>query len=416
MKNHHASAPHPPVDAETAGPADRPRSLYVHVPFCVRRCSYCDFAVQATREAPTDEWLDAVVTEMRLLAAERGWNAPLALDTVYLGGGTPSMLRPSAMAQLRRRLEPYAVWDESAEWTCEANPESFTREIAAAWRDAGVNRLSLGAQTFHEPALRWMGRMHGVDGPRRAMEAARAAGFGNVSVDLIFGLPSRLERDWAADLFHALALEPEHVSLYGLTAEAAAPLGRWVGEGREVLADEDRYADEYLLAHHTLTGAGFEHYEVPNFGLPGRRSRHNFVYWTGVPYAALGPGAHGFHPPLRRWNVRGWDAYRRMLLEEGRLPTDGEEEVDAETAGLERAWLRLRTDQGWPLDRAGEAELRLAETWAAQGWARESAGVLKLTAEGWLLLDRLAVEMADAAERRPSTSSPIVLAAPALHG
>lgn len=415
MKNHHASAPHP-LDAETAGPADRPRSLYVHVPFCVRRCSYCDFAVQATREAPTDEWLDAVVTEMRLLSAERGWSAPLALDTVYLGGGTPSMLRPSAMAELRRRLEPYAVWDETAEWTCEANPESFSPETAAAWRDAGVNRLSLGAQTFHEPALRWMGRMHGVEGPRRAMDAARAAGFGNVSVDLIFGLPSRLERDWAADLFHALALEPEHVSLYGLTAEAAAPLGRWVGEGREVLADEDRYADEYLLAHHTLAGAGFEHYEVSNFGLPGRRSRHNFVYWTGAPYAALGPGAHAFHPPLRRWNVRNWDAYRRMLLDEGRLPTEGEEEVDAETAGLERAWLLLRTDQGWPMDGAGEAERRLAETWITQGWARESAGILRLTAEGWLLLDRLAVEMADAAERRPSSGSPIVLAAPALHG
>lgn len=416
MSNHHALAPHPPADAVPAGPDDRPRSLYVHVPFCVRRCSYCDFAVQAMREAPTDEWLDAVVTEMRLLSAERGWGAPLALDTVYLGGGTPSMLRPGAMAELRRRLEPYAVWDASAEWTCEANPESFTAETAAAWRDAGVNRLSLGAQTFHEPALRWMGRMHGVDGPRRAMDVARAAGFGNVSVDLIFGLPSRLERDWAADLFQALALEPEHVSLYGLTAEAAAPLGRWVGEGREVLADEDRYADEYLLAHHTLTGAGFEHYEVSNFGLPGRRSRHNFVYWTGAPYAALGPGAHAFHPPLRRWNVRGWDAYRRMLLDEGRLPIDGEEEVDAETAGLERAWLQLRTDQGWPMDGAGPAERRLAETWVAQGWARESGGALKLTADGWLLLDRLAVEMADAPERRPSGPPPAVLRAPALHG
>jgi oxygen-independent coproporphyrinogen-3 oxidase len=372
--------------------------------------------VQATREAPTDEWLDAVVTEMRLLSTGFGWDAPLRLDTVYLGGGTPSMLRSDAMAELRRRLEPYAVWDESAEWTCEANPESFSAEIARAWRDAGVNRLSLGAQTFHEPALRWMGRMHGVDGPRRAMDAARAAGFGNVSVDLIFGLPSRLGRDWAADLFQALALEPEHVSLYGLTAEAAAPLGRWVGEGREVLADEDRYADEYLLAHHTLTSAGFEHYEVSNFGLPGRRSRHNFVYWTGAPYAALGPGAHGFHPPVRRWNVRGWDAYRRMLLEEGRLPVDGQEEVDAEAAGLERAWLLLRTDQGWPMHGASADERQLAELWAGQGWARETDGVLKLTADGWLLLDRLAVEMAEAAERRPSAGSSIVLGTPALHG
>lgn len=381
-------------------PDARPRSLYLHVPFCVRRCAYCDFAVQATREAPTDAWLDAVAAEMRLLAAERGWDAPLRLDTVYVGGGTPSMLRPEAMAEMRRRLEPYAVWDASAEWTCEANPESFTAETARGWRDAGVNRISLGAQTFHEPALRWMGRMHGVDGPARAMETARAAGFDNVSVDLIFGLPGRLGRDWGADLHHALLLEPEHVSLYGLTAEAAAPLGRWVAEGRETLADEDRYADEYLLAHERLRGAGFEHYEVSNFGRPGRRSRHNFAYWTGVPYAAVGPGAHAFYPPLRRWNVRSWDAYRTILLDEGRLPTDGEETVDAETAGLERAWLLLRTDAGWPLADAGEAELRLADTWTAQGWAAIADGVLRLTAEGWLLLDRLAVEMASAAEAR----------------
>ncbi|HSU15540.1 radical SAM family heme chaperone HemW [Longimicrobium sp.] len=406
-----ATASHPRADADTAGPDDRPRSLYVHVPFCVRRCSYCDFAVQATREAPTDDWLDAVAMEMRLLAEERGWSTPLALDTVYLGGGTPSLLRPDAMAELRRRLEPFAVWNDSAEWTCEANPESFTAETARAWRDAGVNRISLGAQTFHEPALRWMGRMHGVDGPRRAVEAARAAGFGSVSVDLIFGLPSRLGRDWGADLFHALALEPEHVSLYGLTAEAAAPLGRWVSEGRETLADEDRYADEYLLAHERLTAAGFEHYEVSNFGLPGRRSRHNFVYWTGAPYAALGPGAHAFHPPLRRWNVRGWDAYRAMLLDEHRLPTDGEETVDEETAGLERAWLHLRTDRGWPLGDAGDAERRLAETWVRQGWARVEDDALKLTADGWLLLDRLAVEMASAAEKR---AAPAARQAPVL--
>jgi oxygen-independent coproporphyrinogen III oxidase len=376
-----------------------PRSLYVHVPFCVRRCAYCDFAVQATREAPTDAWLGAVVAEMRMTAEERGWGRPLALDTVYVGGGTPSMLAPGAMAALRDRLAPWAAWDDAAEWTCEANPESFTAETARDWKAAGVNRLSLGAQTFHEPALRWMGRLHGVEGPARAMAAAREAGFGNVSVDLIFGLPARLGRDWGDDLFRALLLEPEHVSLYGLTAEAAAPLGRWVAEGREALADEDAYADEFLLAHRRLTAAGFEHYEVSNFGLPGRRSRHNFAYWTGAPYAALGPGAHAFHPPLRRWNVRSWDAYRESLAA-GRLPVDGEEVVDDETAALERVWLLLRTDRGYPLsDAADEAVRKLVPTWTERGWAREEEGALRLTAEGWLLLDRLAVELAAARDQ-----------------
>jgi oxygen-independent coproporphyrinogen-3 oxidase len=348
------------------------------------------------RDPPVDEWLDAVAGEMRMLADERGWDAPLRLDTVYVGGGTPSLLGADAMAALRDRLRPWAEWDALAEWTCEANPESFTADVARGWRAAGVNRISLGAQTFHEPTLRWMGRLHGVDGPARAFDAARAAGFGNVSVDLIFGVPSRLGRDWGDDLVRALLLEPEHVSLYGLTAEAAAPLGRWVGEGRETLADEDRYADEYLLAHNTLVGAGFEHYEVSNFGRPGLRSRHNFAYWTGEPYAALGPGSHAFYPPLRRWNVRGWDAYRDLVAS-GRPPTDGEEIVDDPTGGLERAWLLLRTDRGWPMEGAGDAVRRLASGWTGRRLADERDGRLRLTAEGWLLLDGLAVEMATAA-------------------
>ena len=381
-----------------SGPS-APRALYVHVPFCARRCSYCDFAVQATREAPTGEWLDAVVGEMRLLADERGWGEPLALDTVYVGGGTPSLLAPGAMAELRERLAPFAAWGDEAEWTCEANPESFTAATAADWRAAGVNRISLGAQTFYEPALRWMGRMHGVEGPRRAMDAARGAGFGNVSVDLIFGLPQRLGRDWGADLHHALTLEPEHVSLYGLTAEAAAPLGRWVLEGREALADDDRYADEYLLAHRHLTAAGFRHYEVSNFGLPRLESRHNGAYWTGAPYAALGPGAHGFYPPLRRWNVRGWETYRDAIAA-GRLPTEDQETVEDETRALEAVWLGLRTDTGYPLADACDTELRLAAAWRARGLAHTDDAALRLTAEGWLLLDRLALELAEAAEGR----------------
>jgi oxygen-independent coproporphyrinogen-3 oxidase len=388
---------HNPLTDLSRSADDRPRSLYVHVPFCTRRCSYCDFAVQATREAPTAEWLDAVAGEMRMLAEERGWSAPLRLDTVYLGGGTPSLLGPDAMAALRERLHPWAQWDDGAEWTCEANPESFTSDVACGWRAAGVNRISLGAQTFHEPTLKWMGRLHGPDGPARAFAAAREAGIGNVSIDLIFGVPSRLGRDWGQDLFRALLLEPEHVSLYGLTAEKAAPLGRWVDEGRETLADEDRYADEYLLAHHTLTGAGFEHYEVSNFGRPGLRSRHNFVYWTGEPYAALGPGAHAFYPPLRRWNVRGWDDYRDLVAA-GRLPRDGEETVDEDTGGLERAWLVLRTDAGWPMEDAGDEVHALAAQWTERKWAAERGGRLRLTAEGWLLLDTLAVQMAAAAE------------------
>ncbi|HEV2132350.1 MAG TPA: radical SAM family heme chaperone HemW [Longimicrobiaceae bacterium] len=370
-----------------------PRSLYVHVPFCARRCAYCDFAVQATREPPVAAWLDSIGAEFELLAAERGWETPLDLETLYIGGGTPSLLGVGAMAALAERLRRHASWDPHAvEWTCEANPESFTPELAADWRAAGVNRISLGVQTFHEASLRWMGRLHGPEGAERALRRARSAGFDDVSIDLIFGLPARLGRDWAVDLDRTLALDPEHVSLYGLTAEAGAPLGRWVAAGRETLADEDRYAEEYLLAHERLTAARFEHYEVSNFGRPGRRSRHNFAYWSGAPYAALGSGAHAFYPPLRRWNLRGWDAYREAI-QRGQLPVEGEETIGEEERGLERTWLALRTADGFRVRGATAVQRARLEEWERRGWGARQGERFALTAAGWLLLDRLALEL-----------------------
>jgi len=372
-----------------------PRSLYVHVPFCVRRCSYCDFAVEALRDPPVDAWLGAISKEMGLVSMREGWVAPLTLDTLYIGGGTPSILGVGAIAALLDRLAPFALLADGAEWTCEANPESFDLDLARDWRAAGVNRISLGAQTFDEQALRWMGRMHGPDGPSRAMRAAREAGFDNVSIDLIFGLPSRLQRDWRADLERVIDLAPEHVSLYGLTAEAEAPLGRWVGEGREKMIDEDDYADEYLLAHQMLTNAGYEHYEVSNFGLSGRRSRHNFAYWEGVPYVGLGPGAHAFHPPIRRWNVRSWTAYRDAV-EAGRLPVAGEETIEPETGELERIWLGLRVSAGLGISAEQIDSVALLRQWEERGLAVYDGTTVRLTAEGWLLLDELAVDLQEA--------------------
>ncbi|MBA2572880.1 MAG: radical SAM family heme chaperone HemW [Gemmatimonadetes bacterium] len=372
-----------------------PRSLYVHVPFCARRCFYCDFAVHAARQPPTGAWLEAVGQELELLAIERGWRAPVELQTLYVGGGTPSLLGSGAMQRLLAQLSSHAGLSPGAEWTGEANPESFSAELAMDWRAAGVNRISLGVQTFSVPALRWMGRLHGPEGSARAVLAARAARFDNLSLDLIFGLPERLERDWAGDLRHALELEPEHISLYGLTAEAGAPLGRRVTEGREALADDDRYADEYLLAHEQLVAAGYEHYEVSSFARPGFRSRHNGVYWTGNPYAALGPGAHTLYPPVRRWNLRDWDAYRRAL-QQGKLPVEDEEVVDQDAAALERVWLALRTVGGISLTPAAPEQLHLVANWAQRGWAVVRGASVQLTPEGWLLLDRLALEFAEA--------------------
>lgn len=370
-----------------------PEYLYIHVPFCVRRCGYCDFAVTATSAAPVDRWLNSVAAELRLRATAEQWSRRLRLDTIYVGGGTPSMLGTGAMARLADVLRGFADWDPATvEWTAEANPESFTPELAHDWRAAGVNRISLGAQTFHEPVLRWMGRLHGPDGPARAMAAARDAGLDDVSIDLIFGLPARLGRDWAADIERALALDPTHVSLYGLTAEPATPLGRWVGSGREKLADEDSYAAEFMLAAERLPAAGFEQYEVSNFGLPGRSSRHNRAYWRHEAYLGLGPGAHSFAPPVRSWNVRDWAEYSRRVLA-GQTAEEGREELTANDVALERVWLGLRTDDGLPMMELNGAQRTLATRWADGGLAEITADTLRLTPDGWLLLDRLAVDL-----------------------
>ena len=369
--------------------------LYVHVPFCLRRCSYCDFAVQAVSHAPVSDWLNAITKEFDLIAAELQWQDKPALKTLYIGGGTPSLIGGAGMLELRNALEERVALTDDCEWTSEANPETFTDDVADEWKRAGVDRISLGAQTFDEDVLRWMGRMHGADGPARAVAAARNAGIDNYSIDLIFALPSRFNRDWQRDLEQVLALEPAHVSLYGLTAEIGTPLGRWVAEGRETLANEDEYAEQYLLASRVLTDAGFVHYEVSNFAKPGMESRHNQAYWNGAAYVGLGPGAHSFLPPERRWNVRDWNRYRDLLAG-AELPTEGRETIDQGTEGLEYAWLGLRTRAGVPVQRLNERQSTMAEDWIRRGWGEADRSTFRLTPEGWLLLDRLSVELASA--------------------
>ncbi|NJD11604.1 MAG: radical SAM family heme chaperone HemW [Gemmatimonadetes bacterium] len=372
-----------------------PRHLYLHVPFCVRRCSYCDFAVTVAPHPPGRDWIEAVAAELARVARERELEPPWRLDTVYCGGGTPSLLGAEAMGWLRERLSALVYWEGSAEWTCEANPESFTPAVAAGWAAAGVNRISLGAQTFDGAALRWMGRRHGPAGPAAAGAAARSAGIANVSIDLIFGLPGRLERDWAADLRQAIELTPEHISLYGLTAEAATPLGRRVREGREELAGEAEYAAEYLVAVERLEMAGYVAYEVSNFARPGMESRHNQAYWDGRPYLGLGSGAHSFLPPERWWNVRDWPDYLARLQSGGEFVA-GRERRDAEAAGLERLWLGLRQRAGLDAGELNAAQSALAAEWQAGGWARRVGSRIRLTPEGWLRLDALAVALASA--------------------
>ena len=367
------------------------RSVYVHAPFCARRCFYCDFAVKVA-SADCDVWLDALGAEIRALQSEGAFVLDDALDTLYVGGGTPSLLGAQAMEGLLTVIGEERLRHSELEWTAEANPESFTQEVARGWRCAGVNRISLGIQSFHAPSLQWMGRLHGADGTRSAVQIARAEGFTNLSVDLIFGLPAHLERDWERDLDETFSLEPDHVSLYGLSAESATPLGRAVAEGRETLPSEDQYEQEYLLAVDRLAEAGYEAYEVSNFARPGFASRHNSVYWSGEPYVGLGNGAHSYRHPVRRWNLRDWDAYRAGTEGLG-PPVDDEEELEVGEVRLERIWLGLRTRRGISLRDLPSSARDRAARWVESALAVAEGNVVRLTPRGWLVMDRLTVEI-----------------------
>ncbi len=372
------------------------RHLYLHVPFCVRRCSYCDFSIAVRRRIPAREYVDAVLQELRLRALtdpgrQPGDSGSEALDTLYLGGGTPSLLPPDAIEDLLRSVtRAFGVTSlrDAVEVTLEANPEDVTRETAERWRRAGVNRVSLGAQSFDDRVLGWMHRAH--DGVRigDAVRALRAAGIENISLDLIFALPAELRRDWARDLELACALQPAHLSLYGLTVEERTPLARWISRGAASAPDDEGYVEEYLLAHERLAVAGYRFYEVSNAARGGRRSRHNSAYWSGAAYLGLGPAAHSFDGQARRWNVSAWEDYRRTVAA-GRSPVDAEEVLTDQQRELERLYLSLRTAEGLPLTAPYRPLPPAAARWAEQGWVEVSGDRLVCRPAGWLRLDAL---------------------------
>jgi oxygen-independent coproporphyrinogen-3 oxidase len=357
--------------------------IYIHVPFCARRCSYCDFAIAVRRETPNRQFIDAIAAEWR--GRSREWGTAAAIGTLYFGGGTPSRLAPGSIDEVIELLRSAVPLAHDAEVTLETNPDDVTVERAGAWAASGVNRISLGVQSHDPRVLEWMHRSHRAEQVPGAVDILRSAGINNISIDLIFALPAILERDWCDDLDQTLDLNPTHVSLYGLTVEPHTPLFRWTERGTAVPPPDERYADEYLAAHEQLTSAGFDHYEVSNAGRPAYRSRHNSAYWSGADYLGLGPSAHSYHGSERRWNVREWADYQSRS-EAGASIVAGSETLGDEERLLERRYLGLRTRQGVPIT---DLPPGAPERWCSEGWATVSGGVVRLTVEGWLRLDAL---------------------------
>ncbi len=397
-----------------------PTGLYVHIPFCVSHCPYCDFVVVAGREArgPANRigvFVQALGVELRLRgdALDARWGDPgtaarSPLETLYFGGGTPSLLPADSIASLIELVRDRFGLAPGAEITLEANPGSDERGDARALRDAGVTRLSIGAQSMAVPELRSLGRRHAPRDVAETVAAARAAGIPSISLDLLYDLPGGSLDAWLASLDAALDLEPDHLSLYALTLDdpdaegitgpggdhLPTPPGarRWRDRAR-LGQDDDRAAAMYEAADGRLVDAGFAWYEISNWARPGHRSRHNLGYWAGASWDAVGPGAHAFDGAARRWNAARLDGYLASLLpldgSEARLPPGGVELDDVARSQGQAAILALRTSSGVPVSDLDDPTIGSALHWAL------GVDLLQRTAEDRLVLTRRGRMLAD---------------------
>ena len=353
------------------------RHLYVHLPFCAHRCGYCDFVTAVGALDRHGPYVDGLLAELEL---ERGLLAP-ELETVFLGGGTPTFTRPEALARLLTELPP------AGEVTVEANPETVTPALAALLREGGVNRVSLGAQSFQPALLATLERVAGPDDVRRAVHTLRDAGFDNISLDLIYGIPGQGATDLERDLAEALALEPEHLSCYELEAK---PGTRFTHAHGEELARQAEAMEVYFeRVVETLTGAGYRWYETANFCRPdaGRdlRAQHNLGYWRGRDYLALGVGAVSTVRG-RRWRTTPSVGRYLAALADQRRPDREVEELDRTTRQAERVLLGLRLDEPLPLEGLGDAvDVAGLERVERLGLAVREAGTVTLTPRGRLL-------------------------------
>jgi oxygen-independent coproporphyrinogen III oxidase len=364
--------------------------IYIQVPFCQTKCTYCNFHTGPAARSMYSPYARAVEREIRERALQYcDLGSDTAVDTIYLGGGTPSLLDPADLARILdtvRESFPGAGLGANGEMTLEADPETITAEKAATWLDAGINRISLGAQSFHDVELVAAGRMHRRADIFQAVDVLRAAGFANVSLDLIAGLPHQTAASWGDSLGETLHIRPEHVSIYLLEIDEGSRLGReslagGSRYGAAAIPADDDMATFYERACAELAEAGYEHYEISNWALPGFRSKHNLKYWRREPYLGFGAGAHSFDGRWRWANAHDPAAYV-AVIEQGRLPTEQREEVTPAQALEEEMFLGLRQLEGIDLGRIEkqyQADLgpRISEL-LAQGLIERDGALVRL--------------------------------------
>lgn len=372
----------------------RMAGLYVHIPFCRKACHYCDFHFSTSLKG-SGEVLSAIHREMETTPGREAWKA----GTVYIGGGTPSLVGDDALADLLDRLRSCFDVDPDAEVTLEANPDDMTPHRVAAWRSMGVNRLSVGIQSFRDEDLAWMNRAHDAAQALACVDMARDAGIGNLSIDLIYGMPGLNDADWHRNLDRALSLDVPHLSAYALTVEPRTALDSMIRSGRSPQPSDERQAAQFLILSQRMTEAGYEHYEVSNLAKPGMRSRHNGSYWKGVPYLGFGPSAHSFDGKARRWNASNNALYVKSVM--SGQPAFESEEVGEVDRLNEYLMTSLRTAEGvdltrirreWGEDQADRVH-KAMDGHVSAGLAEETAQGHRLNPQGWLFADGIAAGM-----------------------
>lgn len=374
-----------------------PRSAYVHVPFCRHRCGYCNFSVVANRDDLIDRFLGAIDRELEGIVRRAG--EPPRLRTLFVGGGTPTHLPPQALRRLLHLLRRRFQLDDSAEWSVEANPEDISRQTLSLLAEAGVNRISLGVQSFNDHKLAVLQRSHCGASAESVIRAAAEA-IGNVSIDLIFAAPGETLDDWRRDLETALRLPITHVSTYALTFEKGTTFWNRKLRGDLLAVDESSELEMYDLAREALADNGFEHYEISNFAKPGRRCRHNLAYWQGKHWYAAGPGAAAFLSGCRTVNHRSTTTYLKRI-EAGQSAIAESEPISGEQSAREAAAFGVRMIEGVDLDRIAAASgidlvslldkpLRRLQ---AMGLIDRQGGAIKLTGRGIHFADTVAAEL-----------------------
>ncbi|UCE04439.1 MAG: radical SAM family heme chaperone HemW [bacterium] len=372
--------------------------LYIHIPFCIKKCAYCDFYSTTTEPSKIEQFLNAAENEVELYTQHPVF-AQIKFRTLYIGGGTPSLLSAQQIDKLFQKVLSRFHFAKDFEFTIEANPETISFSKLKDYRSVGVNRLSLGVQSFSDLELQTLGRIHNTDQAKKCIEWASQAGFDNINLDLIFAIPDQSLSGWQTNLEQAIQFKPKHLSIYCLTIEPGTPFERQISSGKIKKVNEETEREMYLWSLDALSKAGYEQYEISNFTLPDFECNHNLSYWNGSPYLGIGPSAHSFWNGYRQWNVDSLDHYLKYLKID-KKPIADQETLSREQKLLEFLYLSMRTTHG--------VDIRQFEDLFNLSFTRKFGNVLKyfqrppdgelfhfqnnklkLTADGFVLFDKI---------------------------